>query len=100
MNKKKERMKDENKNKEEERLNNRKIKSNEIYKKKRKERINWEEEKSDEGGDIGANVLDCEIIVSEFKLQSDYCIHFRTHTLGKISHGYWSNSITTVFLSK
>ena len=28
-------------------------------------------------------VLDCRIIVSEFKLQSYYYIHFQTNTLGK-----------------
>ena len=30
-----------------------------------------------------ANVLDYEIVVSEFKLQSCYYIHFQTNTLGK-----------------
>ena len=30
-----------------------------------------------------ANMMDCDIVVSEFKLQSNYYIHFRTNTLGK-----------------
>ena len=30
-----------------------------------------------------ADVLDCDIIVSEIKLQSHYYIHFQTNTLGK-----------------
>ena len=30
-----------------------------------------------------ANVLDSSIVVSEFGLQSRYCVHFRTNTLGK-----------------
>ena len=29
-------------------------------------------------GEVVVNVLDCEIIVSEFELQSGYYIHFRT----------------------
>ncbi len=33
--------------------------------------------------DVVANLLDCDIVVSEFKLQSCYYIHFRTNTLGK-----------------
>ena len=32
---------------------------------------------------IVANVLDCDRIVSEFKLQSRYYFHFRTDTLAK-----------------
>ena len=32
---------------------------------------------------VVANVLDCEIVVSEFKLQSYYYVLFRTNTLGK-----------------
>ena len=27
-----------------------------------------------------ANVLDCDIVVSKFKLQRDYYVHFRTNT--------------------
>ena len=30
-----------------------------------------------------ANVLDCDIVVREFELQSCYYVHFRTNTLGK-----------------
>ena len=30
-----------------------------------------------------ANISDCDIIVSEFNLQSHYCVHFWTETLGK-----------------
>ena len=30
-----------------------------------------------------ANALDCDIVVSEFELQSRYYVHFRTNTLGK-----------------
>ena len=30
-----------------------------------------------------ANVLDCDIVENEFKLQSHYCFHFWTNTLGK-----------------
>ena len=32
---------------------------------------------------VEANVLDCDIGVSEFELQSHYYVHFRTNTLGK-----------------
>ena len=32
---------------------------------------------------IVANELDCNIVVSEFVLQSRYYIHFQTNTLGK-----------------
>ena len=32
---------------------------------------------------VVANVLDCDIAVSEFELQPRYYIHFRTYTLGK-----------------
>ena len=40
----------------------------------------------DKGGcphNVVANMLDCDIVVSEFKLQSCYYIHFQTNTLGK-----------------
>ena len=30
-----------------------------------------------------ANVLDCDIVVSEFELQSRYYLHFETNTTGK-----------------
>ena len=30
-----------------------------------------------------ANVLNCNIVVSEFRLHSRYYIHFRSNTLGK-----------------
>ena len=36
-----------------------------------------------EGSRIVANVLNCDIVVREFKLQSWYCIDFRTNTIGK-----------------
>ena len=32
---------------------------------------------------IVANELHCDIVVSEFKLQSRYYVHFRNNTLGK-----------------
>ena len=32
---------------------------------------------------VMAKVLDCDIIVSGFELQSRYCVHFRTNTLEK-----------------
>ena len=32
---------------------------------------------------VVANVLDCDIVVSSFDIQSHYCIHFRTNTFGK-----------------
>ena len=32
-------------------------------------------------GDV-VNVVDCDILISEFKLQSRYCIHFQTRNLG------------------
>ena len=30
-----------------------------------------------------AKAMDCEIVVSEFELQSRYYVYFRTNTLGK-----------------
>ena len=33
--------------------------------------------------DVVVNVLDCDIIVSEFELQSGYCVYFRINILGK-----------------
>ena len=49
-----------------------------------------------------ANVLDCNIVVSEFEPQSCYYVHFGTNTLGKginslIPTSYGLNSATTVF---
>ena len=32
---------------------------------------------------VVANVLDCDIVVSEFELQSRYYVHFQTNTLSK-----------------
>ena len=32
---------------------------------------------------VVANVLNCDIVVSEFKLQSRYYVHLRTNILGK-----------------
>ena len=32
---------------------------------------------------VMVKAMDCEIVVSKFKLQSRYYIHFRTNTLGK-----------------
>ena len=43
---------------------------------------------------IGANELDCDIIVSKFKLQSCNYFHFLTNTL--LSPNYGLNSITIV----
>ena len=50
-----------------------------------------------------ANVLDCDIVVSEFELQSRYNIHFHTNTFWKgmtpsYSPRYGLNSTTTVLL--
>ena len=33
--------------------------------------------------DVVVNVLDCELVVNEFKIQSRYDVHFRTNTRGK-----------------
>ena len=35
------------------------------------------------GKDVMAKVFDFSLVVSEFELQSRYCAHFRTNTLGK-----------------
>ena len=32
---------------------------------------------------VTVKAIDCEIVVSEFELQSRYDVHFRTNTLGK-----------------
>ena len=49
---------------------------------------------------VVANVLDCNIIVSEFKLHLHYYVHFWTNTLGKDMKPFIpsANSITTVLL--
>ena len=43
--------------------------------------LSIKEERSSCG--VVANVLDCDIVVSEFELQSRYYIPFQTNTLGK-----------------
>ena len=50
-------------------------------------------------------VMDSEIVVSEFELQSHYHIHFRTNTLGKDVNPFYPpiyglNSTTTVLLGE
>ena len=50
---------------------------------------------------VRANVLNCEIVVSEFEIQSCYHIHIQTNTLGKgmspfIPFSYGLNCTTTV----
>ena len=50
-----------------------------------------------------ANVLDCDIVVRGFKVQSHYCLHFRTVTLGEkyeppYISSYELDSTTTVLL--
>ena len=53
-----------------------------------------------------AKVLDRQLKVNQFKLQSLYCIHFQTHTLGNsltphlIPPSYGFSSITAVFFYK
>ena len=47
------------------------------------------------------NMLDCDIVVSEFEVQSRYNVHFRTNTLRKVMNpliplNYELNSTTTV----
>ncbi len=32
---------------------------------------------------VMVKAMDCEIVVSEFEIQSRYYVHFRTNTLGK-----------------
>ena len=49
--------------------------------------------------------MDCGIVVSEFKLQSSYYVHFRTNTLRQSYEtpyppSYGSNSTTTVFFRR
>ena len=50
---------------------------------------------------VGAKVLDCDFIVSEFELQFGYLVLFLTYTLGKgmkplIPSSYGLDSTTTV----
>ena len=50
-----------------------------------------------------SNVLDCDILVCEFELQSRYYVHFRTNTRGKsiylfITPSYELNSDNTSLL--
>ena len=60
-----------------------------------------------EGGnrcDAVANVLDSDILVSEFELQSRYYVHFRTNTLGQswnlpILPSYGLDNTTTTLLN-
>ena len=59
------------------------------------------------GGPRGVMVkaMDCGIVVSEFILQSRYCVHFWTNTLGKgvnlpYPPSYGLNSTTTVLLGE
>ena len=52
---------------------------------------------------IVTNMLDCNIVVSKFKLQRHYYVHFRTNRLGKdmtllILSSFVLNSTTTVLL--
>ena len=52
---------------------------------------------------VVANMLDCNIIVSEFKLQLHYYVYFQTNTLGEgmkllILPSYSLKSTTTVLL--
>ena len=52
---------------------------------------------------VVANVLDCNIVVSEFKLKSHYCVDFKINTHGKdikpsYTPSYMLNSTTTVQL--
>ena len=50
-----------------------------------------------------ANVLGCDLVVSEFELQSHYYIHFQTNAQGKgmnfliLPANYGLNSTTIVF---
>ena len=43
------------------------------------------------GGDPLAFVMDCNIVVSEFKLRSRYCVHFRT----VVYRSHWTNNEKT-----
>ena len=56
--------------------------------------------------DVVAKVLDCDIIVNEFELQSHYYVHFRTNTVEKGMNplipffNYGFNSITSGLLRR
>ena len=49
-----------------------------------------------------SNMLNCDIVVSEFKLQSQCCVHFQTNILGKgmnlliLSSNELNNTITVL----
>ena len=52
---------------------------------------------------VAADVLDCNNVLDEFKLQLPYNVHFLSNTFGKgvkpfISFNYGLNSTTTVLL--
>ena len=65
-------------------------------KRKKKKKKKTKKENKKQCG-INANVLECEIVVSEFELQSHDCDHFRTNTLGKsLTPCHGSNSTATV----
>ena len=54
---------------------------------------------------VMVKVMDCEIVVSEFVLQSCYYVHFRANNLGKryeppYPSNYGLNSTTTVLLGE
>ena len=57
-------------------------------------------------GGVMANMLHYDIVVSEFKLQSRYCVHFWTNTLEKGVNplipvpSYVFNSTTSVILQE
>ena len=56
-------------------------------------------------GGLMATKLDCDIVVSEFEIQSRYYVHFRTNTPGKdmnplMPQSYGLNSISTIFLQR
>ena len=51
---------------------------------------------------VVVKAMDYGIVISEFEIQSRYCVHFRTNTLGKdlntLILPYELNSITAVLL--
>ena len=51
---------------------------------------------------VVANVMDCDIVVSDFDLQSCCYVHFRTNTLGKgmnsLIPNYGLNNTITILL--
>ena len=57
------------------------------------------------GGGVMVKVMECEIVVSEFELQSRYYVHFQANTLGKCMNppyppSYGLNSTPTVLLGE